>query len=385
MSSLVPSMLPAQLRAIYAQLDPLPEVTTGRDDAGWQQFIEEVGNTLDNVTLVDEGEVLYTGAPSPGCEACRNGGWDCVFVTMRCNLNCAFCCSPQHAPPDIPGLALGHTPEQAAANHRVAQITGVSFSGGEPFTDKPRLFELIAQFRKHSPAQYTWVYTNGVLVTEDDLCRLRDLGVDEIRFDLAATGYTNAKILNTICAAAGLLSNITVEIPTLPGDERTLIAALKVWDDSGVRFLNLHELMHEPGTNAAHLPGERLEIVLNDGHMAIINPRSRWAILNVMRHIQREGLRLSVNCCSLRTKVRQTRGRRRGLARLLMQPHEKLVDDTYYETHCAYRGAHVVYLHPDSRETARPHDSDYTHLRLVRTAPLALDDPGRWVRMERIR
>lgn len=56
-----------------------------------------------------------------------------------------------------------------------------------------------------------------------------------------------------------------------------------------------------------------------------------------MEQIKEEGLSLSVNDSSLQSKIRQMRGRRRALAPLLLEDHEKFVEGEVYETLCAYQ------------------------------------------------
>jgi hypothetical protein len=152
----------------------------------------------------------------------------------------------------------------------------------------------------------------------------------------------------------------------------------------GVRFLNLHELMYEPGTNSASLPGVRRSIVTADGHRSEISPHSRALTLAVMQCVVDEGLPLAVNDCSLQSKIRQLRGRRQSLVPLVKASHERLVGGEVYESYCAYRGEEVRFFHPDSlHEMCRRHP-DYQFVRLVRTAPLSLIDSGRWVAFEEL-
>ena len=169
------------------------------------------------------------------------------------------------------------------------------------------------------------------------------------------------------------------------GDQHTtkLLSCLADWSARGVRYLNLHELMYEPGTNSAALPGPRRAIVTADGHCSEINPESRMLTLTVMQHVRDEALPLAVNDCSLQSKVRQLRGRRRNLAPLAKAPHEKMVSDQVYESYCAFRdGDEVRYFHPDAREEMCRRYPDHGFVRLVRTAPLSIHDPGKWIVFE---
>lgn len=339
------------------------------------QFLADVQANIPAAHIVDD-EVLTLGDISPGCRACQQGTWDCIFVTMGCNLACSFCCSPLDCPTDYQGSAFGGTPDTILQHHARTHITGISFSGGEVFTQRDKLFDWIETFRAARPDAYLWLYTNGTLVTADDLARLAALRLDEMRFNLAATGYTQPKVLNTIRQAAALIPAITVEIPTIPQHRKQLIDALPVWVDYGVKHLNLHELMHEPGTLSAQFPGERIAYTLDDGHVTHINTASRGLIRDVTQRVYLDGLPLSVNACMLQTKIRQVRGRRRSLTPITQQPYERF-DGTFFETIQIIQGDQRAFIHPDqvTTELAAQHDLH----RLRRLAPMSVFQNTPWI------
>lgn len=351
----------------------------------WQDYINQVRQQILSIHIEEDGEAIYLGQLSPGCQACKNGTWDCIFTTMHCNLNCNFCCSPQAIAKDFAGSAFGSSPEEIMENHSKTNITGISFSGGDPFVDKQKLFDWVGKFREQSPQKYFWLYTNGILITQADLQHLQELGIDEIRFNLAATGYNNAKVLKNLEYAAKLIPNVAVEIPAIPEHAGKVLTSLKLWISLGVRYLNLHELMYEEGTNAALMPGQRCTMMLKDGHRTDVNPDSRFLTLAVMKKIQDDNLPLSVNDCSMQSKIRQLRGRRRSLAPLLKSPHEKLCHDQFYQCYCAYRGQEDhFFFHPDSIHTIRQTYPNYQYVRLARIAPLSIKDGGQWIIFEPI-
>lgn len=377
--------MPARLKAIYEEVSCLHQEKSNLDtlQGAWEAHVAQARQQMPGVHVEAEGEILYLGQLSPGCQACKDGTWDCIFTTMQCNLDCEFCYSPHAIPRDYAGSVFGSIPQQIAENHARTYITGISFSGGEPFVNAPKLFDWITWFTSRCPDKYYWVYTNGLLADEEKLRQLGELGVDEIRFNLAATGYDHSTVMANLATAARHIPNVTVEIPAIPEHAPKLLSCLADWCGLGARFLNLHELMYEPGTNSASMTGARRAIVTRDGHHSQINPESRALTLAVMKKVQDEGLPLSVNDCSLQSKIRQLRGRRRSLAPLVKAPHEKLVGDETYESCCAYRGeGEIQFFHPDSLPEMRRRYPDYRFVRLVRTASLSLQDRGRWVVFE---
>lgn len=82
---------------------------------------------------------------------------------------------------------------------RNPRIEGISFSGGEPFKYLDKIYEWLTFVNENYSHLnlYKWIYTNGVLVTEESCLKLREHGLNEIRFDLAATNYSN-KIIDKI-------------------------------------------------------------------------------------------------------------------------------------------------------------------------------------------
>ncbi len=383
--SVVTETMPARLKAIYEEVGCLHQEKSNLDALreDWEGHVAQARQHIPGVHVEADGEILYLGQLSPGCQACKDGSWDCIFTTMQCNLDCEFCYSPHAIPRDYAGSVFGSTPQQIAENHARSYITGISFSGGEPFVNAPKLFDWVTWFTSRCPDKYYWVYTNGLLADEEKLRQLGELGVDEIRFNLAATGYDHPTVTDNLAAAARHIPNVTIEIPAIPEHAPKLLSCLADWCGLGARFLNLHELMYEPGTNSASMAGPRRSIVTRDGHRSQINPESRALTLAVTKKIQEEGLSLSVNDCSLQSKIRQLRGRRRSLAPLVKAPHEKLVGDETYQSYCAYRGEEEIhFFHPDSLPEMRRRHPDYRFVRLVRTAPLSLQDRGRWVVFE---
>jgi pyruvate formate-lyase activating enzyme-like uncharacterized protein len=345
----------------------------------WSEHVRRARGFVPEVRVEADGEALYLGELSPGCRACKDGVWDCVFTTMRCNLDCDFCYSPHAIPDGYSGSAFGRTPGEVVANHAKTEIRGIGFSGGEPFLDPTCLLEWVAGLASGRPDAYYWVYTNGLLVTDEILCRLHELGIDEIRFNAAATGYDHPTVLENMRRAARHIRNVTVEIPAIPRDVERVLASLSIWSDLGVSYLNLHELIYEPGSNSASLEGPRQSFTTEDGHHCSFDPGSREISLVVMTRVKCLGLPLSVNDCSVQSKLRQLRGRRRSVAPLVKKKHERLIEDSLYESLCAYTDDEVIFFHPEAADAMRQQYPGRTYARLVRTAPLSLEDRGRWV------
>ena len=132
------------------------------------------------------------------------------------------------------------------------------------------------------------------------------------------------------------------------------------------------------------MPGSRRAVIFLDGHRCEINPNSRALTLAVMCKAHEKNLPLAINDCSMHSKVRQLRGRRRSIASLVKSNHENFIDDDVLETYCCYQDNDVQFFIPDFIEEMRQQYPDYHFVRLTRTAPLSLKDPGRWISFERL-
>jgi pyruvate formate-lyase activating enzyme-like uncharacterized protein len=375
---------PAWLQSICAQVAASTPVQSNlqRLKSRWSAHLTKLTQQVPQVQVEDQGEIVCLGEMSPGCRACKQGKWDCIFMTMRCDLACRFCYSPDGIDRRYRGSAFGTKPEQLADVYSRAGIEGIAFTGGEPLLEKQVLFTWLAFLKQKCPDCYFWLYTNGLAADRETLQTLGTLGLDEVRFNMAATGYRDPSVSRNLAQAVGSISNVTVEIPSIPEDEPQLLAAVREWDRLGVKFLNLHELLFEPGSRSGSMYGPRLDVVLTDGHRTAVDPRSRPLTLKVMKVVSEEQLSIRVNDCSLQSKVRQVRTRRATLGQQTAAPHERIAGDLL-ESWCAYAGEdEYVLFRPDELAEKQALLPGYYFVRLARLAPLALGELPRWVLCE---
>ncbi len=380
----------AAMQAILGEdaFAPPPAGIPGPLAARWQAHLQAVQARAPYAQVEDGGETVALGALSRGCQACKSGGWDCLFLTMDCNLDCPFCCSPGSRDRRPPLSATGANLDEVIERLLLVQPAGISFSGGEVFLEFERLLAMLAVVRRSFPQAYLWAYTNGALAHPNRLEALAAAGLDEIRFNLAATGYTNPLVLKNVRAAAACLAHVTVEIPAIPAQAQRLLAALPEWSAAGVEYLNLHELMYEPGSRSAALAGARMPLRTPDGHLTHFHPASRALTLRVIERVHHLGLPLAVNDCSLQNKLRQVRMRRELLGRLverLPETVEALGPDGLLQTVCAFnpQGEHF-FLHPRALKSARAEYPGWRFARLWREPPLYLGAPALWSQVEEV-
>ena len=241
---------------------------------------------------------------SPGCRICAEGKWSCLFINGECNCKCFYCPTSQDelGIPATNALSFPQVEEYLAYLGQFG-FKGVSISGGEPFLTFDRSLAYLSAIRKRFDSFYLWMYTNGTRVTEDQLKKLRDAGLNEIRFDIGATGYQ----LKYLKKAIGIIPAVTVEIPAVPEDFEKMKAVMKNLKETGVNYLNLHQLRLTP-YNINKL-AYRPYTFLNGEKVTVIE--SELTALKLLKYNLDENINLPVNYCSFVYKNRyQHRGAR---------------------------------------------------------------------------
>ena len=264
---------------------------------------------------------------SPGCRRCGEGSWSCLFVNGRCNGRCFYCPTAQDddGPPVTNGLAFT-SPEEYAAYVAALGFSGVSISGGEPLmTPNLTLAYLSAVRKRCGEGVHLWLYTNGTLLTADLCNRLRDAGLDEIRFDLGAVRYN----LKKLRLAVGCIPTVTVEIPAVPEDEGLLKRKMVEMAEAGVNHLNLHQMRLTP-YNFGPLT-ERGYVFLHGEKVTVLE--SELCALRMVRFGLEHGIPLPVNYCSFPYKWRfQQAAARRRAALTVCASGEVVTEPGYLRT-----------------------------------------------------
>lgn len=208
---------------------------------------------------------------------------------------------------------------------------GVSFSGGECFMVYDRMLTWLDLFKKAKPELYFWAYTNGLDIKTKQMEELSKCGLDELRFNIAATGYDNTKVLKTISHATRIFDHVAVEIPSIPEDFEKLNDILPFLSESGVDYLNLHEYIlvpNDPNTRNAPKGNYLMNFEMRmDFHLL-----SRANSEKIRDISTKNGFRFKINNCSLDKKENQMLTRRKTMGALLKSDHEKLAEDGFLET-----------------------------------------------------
>ena len=271
-----------------------------------------------------DGTKLDMKQLSPGCRICVEGDWSCLFINGRCNARCFYCPSRQ----DEIGLPTTNavsfrTPADYIYYLEQFGFRGMSLSGGEPLLTPRRTLSFLAAAKTYFGNRlHTWLYTNGTRVDRDMLVKLRDAGLDEIRFDIGAVNYN----LKKLRLAVDLIPTVTVEIPAVPEELPRLKDKLTEMADCGVRHLNLHQLRLTPysfhhfvGRPYTYLHGEKVTVL-----------ESEQTALELLLHARKKNIDLPINYCSFVYKNRYQKAAARRRSALFMGRRGEIVTTSGY-------------------------------------------------------
>ncbi|MBI9091079.1 MAG: radical SAM protein [Desulfobacterium sp.] len=266
----------------------------------------------------------FTGNLSPGCQLCGQGLWSCLFVNNLCNANCFYCPSSQKDK-SVPGTGSldFDNPDDYVDYLNAFNIRGVSFSGGEPTLTFDRVLTFLKTLRhRQTTPFYIWMYTNGLLITEDKLKALGDEGLDEIRFDIGADRYN----LDKVRMAVGTIPRVTVEIPAVPEDLERLKQVVYALGNMGVDHLNLHQLRCTSFNREKFMA--RNYTFLHGPGVTVLE--TELTALEVMKYTLDEKIPLAVNYCSFTYRHQfQGAGTRRRNALMVKKGYEDVTETGY--------------------------------------------------------
>lgn len=267
---------------------------------------------------------------SKGCQSCQEGKWLCIFLTYRCEANCYFCPAPFKGQDKIV-TAFGNHPSTILSYLKNSAFKGISFSGGDCFLVFDRLLEWLKYFRAYLPNYYFWAYTSGMNATLQKLNLLAENGLNEIRFNIAATDYDAPHTLEMINYSTELFEHVAVEIPSIRNDYQKLVEVLPTLDQMNVEFLNLHEYILTPNNpNKSQTSIDRH--VLNNTMALHYDRHSLENTERIKEFCAQHKLKIKVNNCSLHKKDAQMLARRLAMGKLFRQNHERLNENGYLET-----------------------------------------------------
>lgn len=267
---------------------------------------EKLKSEIKNLkSLVDR--TLYVGPDDKfprGCKSCLLGtGLSAIRKTNKCNVECKFCYNygelDNIAPIGEGMWEIGGTKFYERDIDLLLSIqkkpTGVAYVYLEPFMEIEKYYKVIDKF--HKKEVYQHMYTNGLLCTEENLQKLADSGLDELRFNLGASNC-NDSVIENIKLAKKYIKMVGIETPmTREFLEQFLLKKDKILE-TGLDFINCAELHLNPN-NLDNYEGENMYM----NRQGYLSPTfSREITFKIMKMASDENWGIVVHDCSNDTK-----------------------------------------------------------------------------------
>ncbi|CAG0999808.1 hypothetical protein BURK2_02923 [Burkholderiales bacterium] len=287
------------------------------EHASFLKAIDQWRSDIESVHVRDGHTAILPGSKatgiSNGCEACKVGKWYCLFIGSRCNLNCSFCVRGHDTAKladdpmkGVGGKHLAHVvtdKDVLAELERSSYLDGVSFSGGEPWMYLSRVTALSKEITRQFPKIYQWIYTNGTMVDWKRAEELHACGVQEIRFDAAASDFS-PDVMKRMAVARKIFPIVTIETPVLPGSEEALLACLDLAAEIGIDYVNLHDIKL---TKDLRMETPKPDEICSNPIMPAIKSwtKSTESVYRVMKAAASRGYPMSIHDCTYPNVVNQ--------------------------------------------------------------------------------
>lgn len=250
------------------------------------------------------------GELTPGCrECCLKGRWEQIRTTTKCNLSCSFCYYfgekdyplRELIPADMYKIRQRLYSEDDVKLLFEKQgkkfLSGVAWLHHEPLLEMDKMLGLMKFV--HRKGYHQWLYTNGTLATEENLKKLSGAGLDEIRFNLAATNCSD-NVIKNMNIARKYFKFLCIESPMFSKFYVTFLKKRKAILDTGVDHIHFAELQLFPQTKS-RFAGEGPIYRYRKGYVSPI--KSRQLVYDVFEVAVKENWKnVVLHDCSNETK-----------------------------------------------------------------------------------
>ena len=279
------------------------------------------------VTFRNGGASLSVGWLSPACVECTGArGSETFSTTFRCHRDCYFCFNRNQADYELffeQGCPWEEGLQRAAQTYD--DLACIGLTGGEPLLNLEDSLAFLARATELFPNAHKRMYTSGDLLTEEAAERLRDAGLDEMRFSVKDddTEVQQQRVLDAMALAKRYIPHVMVEMPVIPGSEDAMKALMERFQAIGIDGMNLLEFcfpfchweeFEKRGFTLRNPPFEVMYDYGYSGGLAVAG--SEELILKLMAWAIDAGINFGMHYCSLenkhRSEIRQKNERARG-------------------------------------------------------------------------
>ena len=270
-----------------------------------------------------QGNSFYVGELAEGCRECMKGAKLVLFITGKCAKACYYCPiseTRRNRDTVFANEVVVERPEEAIAEARLIDATGMGITGGEPLNVLEKTVRFIRAFKEEfGSAFHIHLYTGLEPVPLGAVERLIEAGLDELRLHRFTVGadYINLRTITKDRIKLG------IEIPVIPGMLTQLKKLLRQLEAIGVDFVNLNELEY----TAINADGLKQHGLLFDPDSIASVQGSEEEAIELLEWAVTETV-LNIHYCPLALKDgAQLRNRFLRRAKNVAQPFERISEE----------------------------------------------------------
>ena len=267
------------------------------------------------VKVRNAGASLSVGHLSPACVECTGeNGSETFSTTFKCHRDCYFCFNKNQV--DYEKFFQAGCPWEEGLERCRSEnesLGCIGLTGGEPLLNVDDSVAFLTRAHELFPTAHMRMYTSGDLLTEESAARLRDAGLEEIRFSVKDddTPEQQKKVLAAMRLAKDYFPSVMVEMPIIPGAEEHMKDLLREFDAIGIDGINMLEFcfpfcnwpeFEKRGLKLKNPPFEVMYDYGYSGGLAVAG--SEELILRLMLWALDEGIEIGMHYCSLENKHR---------------------------------------------------------------------------------
>lgn len=285
----------------------------GSDDAAIAPLRKQLAEA--GAQFLNAGASILYGWQSPACVECTgNNGSETFSTTFKCHRDCYFCFNYNVA--DYERFVRDDCPWEeglAASKEQFDGLAAIGLTGGEPLLVLDQSLEFLRRAREEYPAAHLRMYTSGDLLTEEGAVRLREAGLDEIRFSVKQDDppEQQQRVLDAMALARQHIPSVMVEMPVIPGTRDRMEELMEAWDSIGIDGVNLLEFCfpfnnwEEYASRGFLLRNPPFDVMYDYGYSGGLPVAgSEQLALELMLHGIQSGVSYGMHYCSLDNKHR---------------------------------------------------------------------------------
>lgn len=239
------------------------------------------------------------GALPTGCRMCVKGEKMVLYATGICPRSCWYCPLGENRK-DVDVIFSNEATvkdfSDMVTECELSSAKGCGITGGDPLARMDRTVEYVVKLKdKFGKKFHIHLYTTFVLCSAENMKRLYDAGVDEIRF------HPDFEKLDDMIRIDNALKydwEVGIEIPCIPKYDKEIFEMIDFMEGRNVSFLNVNEF-EVAGVNMDNMEDEGYEAVSDESHAVVGSDELGDEILDYCKN-----KKINVHYCSSKLKDR---------------------------------------------------------------------------------